>query len=107
MAAAPLLDVHDLRKEFPVRGGWLGRTRAAVRAVDGVSFRIERGATLGLVGESGCGKSTTARLVLAPARAGRRHGALRRPRTCRALTARRCARCGARCRSSSRTPTRR
>ena len=64
MAAAPLLDVQGLRKEFPVRGGWLGRTRATVRAVDDVSFRIERGATLGLVGESGCGKSTTARLVL-------------------------------------------
>src|SRR5215218_7998033 len=64
MAAAPLLDVQGLRKEFPVRGGWLGRARATVRAVDDVSFRIERGATLGLVGESGCGKSTTARLVL-------------------------------------------
>jgi peptide/nickel transport system ATP-binding protein len=64
MAVAPLLDVQGLRKEFPVRGGWLGRTRATVRAVDDVSFRIERGATLGLVGESGCGKSTTARLVL-------------------------------------------
>src|SRR3954452_19944030 len=64
MATAPLLDVQGLRKEFPVRGGWLGRTRATVRAVDDVSFRIERGATLSLVGESGCGKSTTARLVL-------------------------------------------
>ncbi|MGH3075716.1 MAG: ATP-binding cassette domain-containing protein, partial [Gaiellales bacterium] len=64
MAAAPLLDVQGLRKEFPVRGGWLGRARATVRAVDDVSFRIERGGTLGLVGESGCGKSTTARLVL-------------------------------------------
>ncbi len=64
MAATPLLDVQDLRKEFPVRGGWLGRARGAVRAVENVSFRIEQGRTLGLVGESGCGKSTTARLVL-------------------------------------------
>ena len=62
--AAPLLDVRDLRKAFPVRGGWLGRARGAVRAVDGVSFAVEAGSTLGLVGESGCGKSTTARLVL-------------------------------------------
>src|SRR5712692_7623081 len=62
--AVPLLEVRDLRKGFAVRGGWLGRPRAVVRAVDGVSFTIERGGTLGLVGESGCGKSTTARLVL-------------------------------------------
>ncbi len=62
--ATPLLDIRDLRKTFPVRGGWLGRARAAVRAVDGVSFTVEPGSTLGLVGESGCGKSTTARLVL-------------------------------------------
>jgi peptide/nickel transport system ATP-binding protein len=62
--AAPLLDVRDLSKAFPVRGGWLGRARGAVRAVDGVSFAIEAGSTLGRVGESGCGKSTTARLVL-------------------------------------------
>ncbi|HEY7064097.1 MAG TPA: ABC transporter ATP-binding protein [Chloroflexota bacterium] len=59
-----LLEVQGLRKEFPVRGGWLGRRQAAVRAVDGVSFAVEEGSTLGLVGESGCGKSTTARLVL-------------------------------------------
>jgi peptide/nickel transport system ATP-binding protein len=63
-AAEPLLAVRDLRKGFAVRGGWLGRARAVVHAVDGVSFTIERGGTLGLVGESGCGKSTTARLVL-------------------------------------------
>ena len=60
----PLLVVKDLKKYFPVkRGLWFGE-RADVRAVDGVSFAIGRGETLGLVGESGCGKSTTARLVL-------------------------------------------
>ncbi len=60
----PLLDVRDLSKGFAVRGGWLARSRAIVHAVDGVSFAVEPGGTLGLVGESGCGKSTTARLVL-------------------------------------------
>ncbi len=60
----PLLVVKDLKKYFPVKKGlWFGE-RADVRAVDGVSFAIGRGETLGLVGESGCGKSTTARLVL-------------------------------------------
>lgn len=59
-----LLTVKDLKKYFPVRGGiWPGE-RSEVRAVDGVSFEIRRGETVGLVGESGCGKSTTARLIL-------------------------------------------
>jgi oligopeptide/dipeptide ABC transporter ATP-binding protein len=59
-----LLVVRDLVKHFPVRGGVFGRTVASVRAVDGVSFSIPRGATLSLVGESGSGKTTTGRLVL-------------------------------------------
>src|SRR5262245_57603828 len=63
-SVVPLLEVRDLRKGFAVRGGWLGRAQAIVHAVDGVSFAVEPGSTLGLVGESGCGKSTTARLVL-------------------------------------------
>ncbi len=59
-----LLAVHGLVKHFPVREGLLGRGRRAVRAVDGVDFAIQPGQVVGLVGESGCGKSTTGRLVL-------------------------------------------
>ena len=60
----PLLEAVDLAKHFPVRRGIFGRTRGAVRAVDGVTFVVEKGKTLGVVGESGCGKTTTAKLVL-------------------------------------------
>ena len=60
----PLVEVTDLVKHFPVRGGILQRTIGTVQAVDGVSFEIRRGETLGLVGESGCGKTTVGRLVL-------------------------------------------
>ncbi len=59
-----LLDVRDLKKHFPVRKGLLGKTAGAVRAVDGVSFSLRRGETLGLVGESGCGKTTVGRCLL-------------------------------------------
>ena len=62
--SAPLLQVLDLVKHFPVHGGVLGRTTAVVRAVDGVSFQIAQGETLSLVGESGCGKSTVGRSIL-------------------------------------------
>jgi oligopeptide/dipeptide ABC transporter ATP-binding protein len=59
-----LLEVRDLVKHYPVTSGLLGRQVGLVRAVDGVSFTIRRGETLGLVGESGCGKTTTGRSIL-------------------------------------------
>ena len=59
-----LLRVDDLKKYFPITGGLLGHRIGAVKAVDGISFDIKQGETLGLVGESGCGKSTTGRAIL-------------------------------------------
>src|SRR5262249_42127232 len=64
MADTPLLQVKNLKKYFPIRGGLFSREVARVHAVDDVSFTIQRGETLGLVGESGCGKSTTGRCIL-------------------------------------------
>ena len=69
VAVQPLVEVHDLSKTFDVSAPWLNRVverqpRQFVHAVDGVSFAIERGKTLALVGESGCGKSTVARLLV-------------------------------------------
>jgi len=60
----PLLQVCDLVKEFPVSAGFLRRVVGKVHAVSGISFDLARGETLGLVGESGCGKSTTGRMIL-------------------------------------------
>ena len=62
--AQPLLLVRDLKKHFPAKGHLLTSRREMVQAVDGVSFSVMKGTTLGVVGESGCGKSTTARLLL-------------------------------------------
>src|SRR5579859_5313888 len=59
-----LVDVKGLKVHFPIKGGILSRTMAYVKAVDGVDFTVRRGETLGLVGESGCGKSTTGRAIL-------------------------------------------
>ena len=64
MTVTPLLDVRNLTKHFPVRKGVFSRVSAHVHAVDDVSFAIAQGETLGLVGESGCGKSTTGKLIL-------------------------------------------
>ncbi len=62
--AQPLLLAKDLRKHFPVGGGLLGRGRKVVRAVDDLTISVAKGETLGVVGESGCGKSTVARLLI-------------------------------------------
>ena len=59
-----ILEVKDLKKHFPIKGGMFGKTVGYVKAVDGVTFKLKRGTTMGLVGESGCGKTTTGRVIL-------------------------------------------
>ena len=59
-----ILEVKDLKKYFPIKGGMLNRVIGQVKAVDGVTFNLKRGTTMGLVGESGCGKTTTGRTIL-------------------------------------------
>ncbi len=61
---APLLEIHNLKKWFPIKGGLLSTVKSQVRAVDGVSLAVRKGETLGVVGESGCGKTTLGRLLL-------------------------------------------
>jgi oligopeptide/dipeptide ABC transporter ATP-binding protein len=63
-APTPVLEVRDLKKHFPVRRGFFGRQVGTVYAVDGISFALNPGETLGLVGESGCGKSTAGKMIL-------------------------------------------
>ena len=62
--AAEILAVKGLKKYFTFRRSWLGRSLEYVKAVDGIDFHINYGETLGLVGESGCGKSTTGRTII-------------------------------------------
>ena len=59
-----ILQVRDLKKYFPIKGGMMNRVVGNVKAVDGVTFNLKRGTTMGLVGESGCGKTTTGRTIL-------------------------------------------
>ena len=60
----PIIEVKDLKKYFPIKSGVIQRTVGHVKAVDGISFSINKGSTMGLVGESGCGKSTAGRTIL-------------------------------------------
>ena len=75
-AETPVLQVRDLVKHYSVGGGFFGRGRKQLRAVDGVSFSIGQGETLGLVGESGCGKSTVGKAVLRLVEPTSGHGSL-------------------------------
>ena len=59
-----ILRVNNLKKYFPIKGGMMNRVVGQVKAVDGVTFTLKRGTTMGLVGESGCGKTTTGRTIL-------------------------------------------
>ena len=64
MSAETILEARNLQKSYPIAGGMLAGSGRQAMAVDGVSLRVERGETLGIVGESGCGKTTLARMLL-------------------------------------------
>ncbi len=101
-APAPLLEVRGLKKYFPIRRGSRRKTVGAIRAVDDVNFSVTEGETLGLVGESGCGKTTTARCILRALRRRAGRSCFARPTdassTSRRSTAATSGPCAPRCR---------
>ena len=64
MSERPLIEIRNLRKWFPIKSGWATTVKSYVRAVDGVDLSVMRGETLGIVGESGCGKTTLGRVLM-------------------------------------------
>ena len=102
---ANIVEVDELKVHFPIRGGVFRSEKGAVKAVDGVTFEVRRGETLGLVGESGCGKSTIGRAMIRLRDPDRGQRPVRRPGPVAPVDQGRCAGCAAGCRSSSRIRT--
>lgn len=99
----PLIRVENLKKYYPIRGGVITHTTGYVHSVDGVSFSIAEGETLGLVGESGCGKSTVGRQLVGLETPDRAAGCFIRERIWRSFPEKRKRACARSCRWCSRT----